>query len=518
MSLSENLREMELVREEYWRKYPNTSPVKLHWRALTVRHCFHVLPGESILEVGAGTGLWTAQLARTTRGENSITAAVFNEKYVTDARLNPPPNTTFVHVEDLAKDLPAESFDYIVGTGILCHDRYPENLAALHRLLKPGGQLLFFEANFWNPQVFVKSKAPSIGVWAGNARCQVGMRKYQLLRMASHQGFTDVDIIPFDIIHPRTPRRLLHVTQSLGFILEHAPVVRELCGTLYIWARKPGGPKQRRPMVDLAEHEELFGAVSFVVPCHNEEMNIPSLVKTLREAYDPYIHEIVLVNDNSRDRTSEVAREFAAEDPRIKVVDREPPNGVGRALRDGYAAATGRYILTMDSDFVQIVPEFRDLFDAIMRGRDGAIGSRFSHDSIMVNYPFMKILANRGFHLLANVFLPIRVRDTSNNLKLMRAEILKDLNITEHHFAANAETGLRPILAGYDIEEVPISWINRTLEMGASSFELVRVGGAYARVLRILTQALWFNRKELRAQRREAVAARSASPADDPQG
>ena len=97
-------------------------------------------------------------------------------------------------------------------------------------------------------------------------------------------------------------------------------------------------------------------------------------------------------------------------------MDRKPPNGVGRALRDGYMAATGRYILTMGSDFVQILPEFRDLFDGIARGNEGAIGSRFAYYTIMVNYPFPKIIANRSFHLLANLLLPIRCRDLSNML------------------------------------------------------------------------------------------------------
>ena len=75
----------------------------------------------------------------------------------------------------------------------------------------------------------------------------------------------------------------------------------------------------------------------------------------------------------------------------------------------------------MDSDFVLILPELRDLFAAIANGRNGAIGSRFSYESMLINYPFPKILANRGFHLLANLLLPIRARDLSNNLKLYRA-------------------------------------------------------------------------------------------------
>ena len=195
--------------------------------------------------------------------------------------------------------------------------------------------------------------------------------------------------------------------------------------------------------------------------------------------YGDYIHEIIIVNDNSKDRTGEAARELARNEPRIKVVDRTPPGGVGRALREGYAAATGRFILTMDSDFVQIVPELRDLFDVVADGHDGAIGSRFSHQSVLLNYPFFKIFCNRSFHLLVNLFLPCRIRDISNNLKLYRSEILKSLKIEQDHFAANVETGLKPILAGYDVREVPISWINRTIDMGSSSFKIMKIAPHY---------------------------------------
>jgi dolichol-phosphate mannosyltransferase len=479
MSLAQNLREMERSREAYWLRYPATSPVKLRWRALTVRHCFHVLPGEAVLELGAGSGMWTEHLAAVLRGENPITAAVFNGDLAEGASRRKLPNTTFVRVTDLTRDLPAESFDYVIGTAILCHDQYAQNLKAIYRLLKPGGQLLFFEANYWNPQVFLKNVIRPIGRWTGNARCEIGMRKYKLMQMASHQGFTHVDVIPYDIIHPLTRRSLIPFLQAIAFVFEHAPVIREVCGTLYIWAKKSGDEEARRPRVSFANHPHLFGSTSFVVPCHNEEMNIPRLVDTLTQMYDEYIHEIIIVNDHSTDRTAEVTLEVATREPRVKLVNRNPPNGVGLALRDGYAAATGRYILSMDCDFVQIVPEFRDLFDVIAGGRDGAIGSRFSHDSVLINYPFFKILCNRSFHLLVKLLLLWQVRDISNNLKLYRAAILKDLSIEERHFAANVETGLKPLLAGYDIREVPISWINRTSEMGNSSFKLLKVAPHY---------------------------------------
>ena len=477
--LTQNLREMEHSREAYWHRYPSTSPTKLRWRALTFRHSFHVLPGETVLELGAGSGLWTEHLNDVLRGENPITGVVFNRELLRESKHS---NVRFQYVEDLARDLEPESFDYVVGTGILSHDGYEHSLRALYRLLKPGGQLLFFEANYWNPQVALKNAIPWLGRKTGNAPCQIGLRKFKLMKMASRQSFTEIDVIPYDIIHPRTPRSFVNRIQSVAFLAEHTPVFREICGTLYIRARKPGGPSARS-FVNLATHPELFRSVSFVIPCHNEEMNIARLVDNILGFYQPYVHEILIVNDNSTDGTGKAAESVARHEPKVKVLNRQPPNGVGRALREGYAAATGSYILTMDCDFVEILPEFRDLFDAVAAGHEGAIGSRFSHESLLINYPFFKILCNRGFHLLANAVLPIRVRDTSNNLKLYKAEILKDIEIEESHFAANVETGLKPLLAGYDIKEVPISWINRTIDMGSSSFRIVSVSPNYCRAL-----------------------------------
>jgi hypothetical protein len=70
--LEQNLGAMERSREAYWLRYPGTSPTKLRWRALTFRHSFHVLPGETILELGAGSGIWTEHLAEVLREETRL--------------------------------------------------------------------------------------------------------------------------------------------------------------------------------------------------------------------------------------------------------------------------------------------------------------------------------------------------------------------------------------------------------------------------------------------------------------
>ena len=233
----------------------------------------------------------------------------------------------------------------------------------------------------------------------------------------------------------------------------------------------------------MTEHRGLHGAISVVVPCYNEEMNLGPLVEGLLKHYDEYIHEIILVDDNSKDRSRQIMSDLAEYEPRVRPLFRQPPNGVGRAIAEGMKAATGRYVLSMDCDFMHILPELRDMFDEAAAGADVVLGSRFSRSSVLINYPIQKILCNRSFHLLLNLIFRRKMRDVTNNLKLMRREVVDDLDLESAWFAANAETGLKPILMGYDVRPAAISWINRTPEMGASSFSLLKNGLGYAKVL-----------------------------------
>jgi dolichol-phosphate mannosyltransferase len=101
----------------------------------------------------------------------------------------------------------------------------------------------------------------------------------------------------------------------------------------------------------------------------------------------------------------------------------------------------------------------------------------------LLNYPLVKIVANRAFHLIARIVLIVGFRDLTNNLKLMTREVAQNLLLREPDFAINAETGLQPLLMGYRVKEVPISWIGRSVDMGVSSFRLLKAGGGYWRVL-----------------------------------
>jgi glycosyltransferase involved in cell wall biosynthesis len=232
----------------------------------------------------------------------------------------------------------------------------------------------------------------------------------------------------------------------------------------------------------------------------------------LCDLFGDYIHEIVLIDDNSKDNTSKIIGALCASDSRIKAIYRSPPNGVGRAIADGMRAATGDYILTLDCDFQHLLPEVRDLFDFIAQGYDVAIGSRFSRHSVLLNYPLAKIIGNRAFHVLAQLMLLARFRDLTNNMKLMRREVVERLVLCEPGFAINAETGLQPLLMGFRVKEVPVSWIGRGTDMGTSSFRITKAGHGYWQVLYGLWGKRFLNLGRYRALTTKPVHGRSGRP------
>jgi dolichol-phosphate mannosyltransferase len=472
----ETLAGLERYREQYLKHRDPISEDRMLWRAQTFRHLLHLLPGQTILELGCGNGVFTRRLAFVSREENPITAVTFDTGTSRPALL--PTAVEFLHSSSLPGSLGERRFDFVVAMDLLDRPTCASLLHNVYQLLKPGGEVIFYQSNPWNVVLKVRRILSRL-TRRHDPRSLLSRRR--LYELMSEVGFIGVFSVYNDFVYAPLTRQLIWVLRNLSIVLENAPGLQTLAGSILIHAQKPGAVE--RPRVSLFAHEQLRRSVSIVIPCHNEEMNIGSLVTRLRSLFDEYIHELIPVEDNSSDRTAEVIRKLANEDSRIKPVFRTPPAGVGRAIADGYRAATGRYVLSMDCDFQHLLPEVRDLFDAAVQGYDVVVGSRFSRHSVLLNYPFGKIVANRGFHFLAQLVLFRRFRDVTNNLKLIRREVVEDLQLKQPGFAVNAETGLQPLAMGYTIREVPISWINRTSDMGMSSFKLARVGRGYWVVL-----------------------------------
>jgi len=137
----------------------------------------------------------------------------------------------------------------------------------------------------------------------------------------------------------------------------------------------------------------------------------------------------------------------------------------------------------MDSDFIMCVPEIALLMAEFEKGYDGTIGSRFMQGSQLSGYSIVRRIVNRGFHLAVKVLFNIKCKDLSNNFKLYRKELFQKLPYLSNDFAMNAETGILPIIYGYKIKEVPVSWVGRNKHMGKTKFSILKYGPSYVKVI-----------------------------------
>src|SRR5437763_9905281 len=240
--------------------------------------------------------------------------------------------------------------------------------------------------------------------------------------------------------------------------------------------------------------------LSVILIARNEEQAIGPMLEGLSRNYDREILEIIVVDDASSDRTAAIVQDWMKRSPKVRLIKRTAPCGVGRALRTGFGNVNphAEYVLTMDSDFVENIDQVRALIDEMGKGNcDGVIGSRFVKGGQIVRYPFLKRLMNRFFHYVVKTLFGIRQDDLTNNFKLYKADIFRSMPWQSDGFAMNAETGLLPVLFGYNLVEVPVLWIDRDPEMGTSKFGLFKHGAGY---LHVIFRALRIVRSQRRKQ------------------
>lgn len=215
--------------------------------------------------------------------------------------------------------------------------------------------------------------------------------------------------------------------------------------------------------------------VSLVIPTLNEAGNIGEVVQRARRVFGELgvEHEILIVDGGSTDATCPEAEAAGAR------VLREDGLSYGRALRDGFAAARGSVILTMDSDLSH-EPEF---IETMWRNRDSAdiiIASRYvlggKADMSQFRYVLSRIL-----NTVFTTILRVPVKDISSGFRLYRRSALQSIEITARDFDVLEEILIKLYVRGHRVREVPFHYKPR--KAGKSHAKLFRFAIAYLRTL-----------------------------------
>ena len=209
---------------------------KLRWARRVKMIGGHLKPGMTILELGCGTGSFTGELARS---GVDITAIDVSPELLEIARANSSaPNVRYEIQNAYALTYSDATFDSIVGSSILHHLEIEEALREIYRVLKPGGTIYFTEPNMMNPQIAIQKNVPWIKRRLGDSPDETAFFRWSLRRLLEQTGYGDIQIEPFDFLHPKTPVPLIDPLNAIGRFLENMPVVSEFAGSLYIRAVK----------------------------------------------------------------------------------------------------------------------------------------------------------------------------------------------------------------------------------------------------------------------------------------
>jgi dolichyl-phosphate beta-glucosyltransferase len=212
----------------------------------------------------------------------------------------------------------------------------------------------------------------------------------------------------------------------------------------------------------LADAPEL----SVVIPAYNESHYIPDTLWAIKDYLSAgnLTHEIIVVDDGSRDDTAKAANSLRKSISGLKVISNETNRGKGYAVRRAVLEAIGNLILMCDADQSAPIQELDKLHPPIKEATaDIVIGSRALPESrIEVHQPFYREPLGYIYNDLIQLLLFKGIEDTQCGFKLYRRQAALDIfsRATIDGFAFDVEALLIARIMGYRIAEIPIRWRN----------------------------------------------------------
>ena len=207
--------------------------------------------------------------------------------------------------------------------------------------------------------------------------------------------------------------------------------------------------------------------LSIVIPVYNEAATIRDILKLVNSIDIGMPKELIIIDDCSKDGTRDVLKGVAAEHPDWRVLFHEVNQGKGAALRTGFAAATGDYVLIQDADLEYDPREYPILLRPLLEGRaDVVFGSRFQGGGPHRVCFFWHYLGNKFLTTLSNMMTNLNLTDMEVCYKVFKREILQKLTLRENRFGFEVEITAKVARAKCRIYEVPISYYGRSYEEG----------------------------------------------------
>lgn len=224
--------------------------------------------------------------------------------------------------------------------------------------------------------------------------------------------------------------------------------------------------------------------ISIIIPCLNEEQNIPQLVNKLDSLlrYHKLNAEVLVVDDCSDDYTFREAFILEKNFPFVRALHKGLPRGIGEAIKYGITHARGRMAVVVMGDLVDPLEAITDFKNKIIdEGFNLALLSRYlspeDHKNIPLSYKFYQW----WYRFLCRSLIGIKVKDITYAFRAFDVDWVKGLGLESGGFEISPEITIKTFLKGGKICEIKGKQGRRI--QGESKFLFSKEGFGYARVL-----------------------------------
>lgn len=222
--------------------------------------------------------------------------------------------------------------------------------------------------------------------------------------------------------------------------------------------------------------------LSVVIPAYNEALNLPDTIHAFHDELkrNGIEHELLVVNDNSKDNTADVISDLQKTVPELRTIFNPPPkNGFGYAIRRGLEDFQGDCVAIVMADMSDAPTDLVKFYNTMQEQKvDCVFGDRWSKGGKVIDYPKKKLYLNRFVNRIISIVFRMRYRDTTNAFKLYSRQAMEGLKpFMSPHFNLTVELPLKAVVRGYSFAVVPNSWQNR--KHGTSNLRIREMGSRY---------------------------------------
>jgi len=226
-----------------------------------------------------------------------------------------------------------------------------------------------------------------------------------------------------------------------------------------------------------------------ISPTYNEKKNIKRLVDMVLGDNPDF--DLLIVDDNSPDKTSEKVKELQGDYKNLYLEIREKKSGLGTAYIYGFKWALERnydIIIQMDADLSHNPKDLPMMVNKLKKN-DLVIGSRYIKGISVVNWPLRRLMLSYGANTYSRIITGMPIMDGTGGFKAWKSKVLSDIDldsVKSQGYSFQIEMNFRAWIKGYKIKETPIIFSDRTIGQSKMSKKIV-----YEAIFMVWRLRLW---------------------------